>query len=102
MAEKILWIIFFAGLIGIVFLIARWFIRMQADINRMPDHPLSTTDEVLNSKVPKEGGHVLVSFGGKIIQLTPEEFVVFNSWDRKRKRIFVRDFAKIKDKDKKK
>jgi hypothetical protein len=54
------------------------------------DEPM-TKDEYLSAKVKPEQDYVLVEFGGRTIQLSPAEAVIWNTWDRERKRKFVRD-----------
>lgn len=56
--------------------------------------------EKLNLKVPKEAQFITVMFGDKEIQLRPEEWLIWNTWSRERKRIFVRDFKKLETKGK--
>lgn len=90
-------IFFLAILIAIVVLVAFYLMRKVAEREAMLNPPV-TEDEILNSKVPKEKGYVTVAFGRDTIQLSHEEWIVFNSWDRGRKRIFVKEFKKLKPK----
>jgi hypothetical protein len=87
----------------IIFLIilafSKWYYNRRHELVSMEDCPLETVDEILNSKVPAEKRYVTVQFGKDIIQMSEAEFLVWGTWDRKRKREFVREFRKIKKSD---
>lgn len=92
-------IVFFLAIwVVIIVVIGIWFGRRWAERFKMADDDPQTEEEILNQKVPKEKGYVVVAFGKDVIQLTPEQFMLWNSWTRERKRMFVREFKKAKDK----
>lgn len=80
----------------LIFLTWRMRVIQKSERELWPDQAPQTIDEVLNEKVGVEGSFVQVLFGNRVIQISPEEFVVWRTWDRKRKRQFVRDFDKVK------
>lgn len=91
------WILL-AVYLGIITCFCIWAFRKTQEKKKLPDEEEKTVDEILNSKVPREKGHVTLVYNGYILQLTPEEWVMFNSWPRNRKRMFIRDFKKVEKK----
>lgn len=80
----------------LIFLTWRMRLIQKSERELWPEEAPQTIDEILNEKVEIEGSFVKVEFGNRIIQISPEEFVVWRTWDRQRKRKFVRDFDKVK------
>lgn len=88
-------ILFGLFVLHIAAIIIWWRRRQLRQRAAMEDVFALTKEELLNSKVKPEEGFVVVEFGGKTIQLSTPEALVWNSWDRERKRKFVRDFKKV-------
>lgn len=94
------WILTFWLALAVVLLVcgAFFLMRKQEEREAMVDDEQQSVDEILNSKIPLEKNSVTVHFGKDIIQLSPDQWVLWNSWTRVRKRIFVREFKKLSPK----
>lgn len=94
-ANTFIWISLLVCSSGIVFLLGFWYIKQQSARRDMIDDEPEGEFAILNSKVEPEKDFVVVRFGKHTIQLSFEQWLIWKSWDRKRKRIFVRDTKKV-------
>lgn len=78
-----------------LYLVWKFSVFRKAEMDLLPDEEPETVDEILNEKVSVEGSYAKVEFGGRIIQMSIEEFAQWRLYDRKRKRQWVRDFDKV-------
>lgn len=95
MTETIIFVCFLVGTTVIIVLLAVWLIKRKYFGKELEDEQPMGEFAVLNSKVQPEQDFVVLKYGKDTIQLSPAEYVLWRTKDRKGKRQFVRNLKKI-------